>query len=130
MNPNVLLDSTRNAFMYFLQSLFPCGLLVCLFGFVPMTSLFPFYLCLIGPWVILVNFIAYGLIEFSTKCTSLFGQTLYNQASTYAYFSCYCYKDPGIKGNVCACWGSFLRAGFHFMSMLYVSFHEIPVDVG
>lgn len=97
---------------------------VCLFGFVPMTSLLPFYLCLIWQWVILVNFIAYGLIEFSTKCTSLFGQSLHNQASTYAYFNCYCYRDPGIKGSVCACWGSFPRVGFHFMSMLYISFHD------
>lgn len=89
-----------------------------------MTSLLPFYLCLIWQWVILVNFIAYGLIEFSTKCTSLFGQSLHNQASTYAYFNCYCYWDPGIKGSVCACWGSFSRVGFHFMSMLYISFHD------
>lgn len=31
MNPNVLLDSTRSALVWFFQSLFPFFLLVCLF---------------------------------------------------------------------------------------------------
>lgn len=133
MNPNVLLDSTRNAFMYFFQSLFPLpsGLFVCLDLFNHLWHhCFLFIFVLSDNGLLLVNFTAHGLFEFITKCTSLFGQTLYNQASTYAYFSCYCYQEPGIKGNVCACWGSFPRAGFHFMSMLYISFHELPVDVG
>lgn len=129
MNPNVLLDSTRNALVYFFQSLFPSGLFVC-YRFVQITSLLPFRLCLIWQWVFLVNFIAYGHFEFSTECTSLLGQTSCNQASTYVYFSWYCYQDPGIKGSVYACWGSFPRAGFHLMRILYLSFHELPVDAG
>lgn len=67
-------------FFSVLVSLFPSGLFVC-YGFVQMTSLLPFYLCPIWQWVILVNFVAYGHLEFSTKCTSLFGQTSCNQAS-------------------------------------------------
>lgn len=133
MNPNVLLDSTRNALVYFFQSLFLFFLLVCLFvccWFVQITSLLSFYLCLIWQWVILMTFTAYGHFVFSTKCTSLFGQTSWNQTNIYIYFSWYWHQDPGINSNVYACWGSFPRAGFYFLKMLYISFRELPVDGG